>query len=215
MYKILLKNGTNYQPQLVIGGFLNHQQYQPIFCHKMSCQAARRCGCRCVGLDIDGPPESQRTSGQRHLFWEFGVWTRFLTLHQVHWTGSCPCRWSGRWSLVLLVALWYVAATWGQNLTWLCLKQGWELRLVKQKQDQWWTLLKLWFHFTYPWKCHHNYEECVILSKLGPTNTCPSGCTETWGSMLLSATGWKRHVDLLTSVEMIQIHIPPKIKSLC
>ena len=109
MYKVLLKNGTNYQPQLVIGGFLNHQQYQPIFSHKTSCQAARRCGCRCVGLDIDGPPEAQRTSGQ------LGVWTRFLALHQVHWTGSCPCRWSGRWSLVLLVALWYVAATWGKT----------------------------------------------------------------------------------------------------
>ena len=71
------------------------------------------------------------------------------------------------------------------------------LRLVKQKQDQWWTLLKLWFHFTYPWKCHHNYEECVIFCKLGPTNTCPSGCTETWASMLLSATGrkWYRYTS--------------------
>ena len=33
MYKTLGNNGINYQPQLVIAGFLNHQQYVHKFRH--------------------------------------------------------------------------------------------------------------------------------------------------------------------------------------
>ena len=152
----------------MIGGFLNHQQYQPIFSHKTSCQAARRCGCRCVGLDIDGPPESQRTSGQRHLLWKFGEDSsrciRCIELARARAAEAGVghlCSWLRCDMLQLPEA----------KLNLIVFEAGLRVETCKTETRPVINHLKSVVSFYLSLKMSRNYEECSIFCKLGATNT--------------------------------------------